>query len=79
MFNLLMFRQSPVLYLTRELGVQPATIGLIYALGGVGGLLGAVAAERAQWLYWDGSHHRHIAVVSRFVFNGLTDGRFVGG
>jgi MFS family permease len=33
-----------VLYVTRELGLQPAVIGLIYAISGPGALLGAVAA-----------------------------------
>ncbi len=66
MFNLLMFRQSPVLYLTRELGVQPATIGLIYALGGVGGLLGAVAAERLNGFIGMGR-----TIVISQLFHGL--------
>jgi predicted MFS family arabinose efflux permease len=35
-----------VLYLTRELGMQPAAIGLLYALAGAGGLLGASLAPR---------------------------------
>jgi MFS family permease len=33
-----------VLYVTRELGLQPAVIGLIYAISGPGALLGAVMA-----------------------------------
>ena len=33
-----------VLYVTRELGLQPAVIGLIYAISGPGALLGAVIA-----------------------------------
>lgn len=33
-----------VLYLTRELGLQPAAVGLIFAVGGPGALLGAVMA-----------------------------------
>jgi MFS family permease len=35
-----------VLYVTRELGLQPAVIGLIYAVSGPGALLGAVIAGR---------------------------------
>jgi MFS family permease len=34
-----------VLYLTRTLGVPPALIGVIFALGSAGGLLGALAAR----------------------------------
>src|SRR5439155_26012732 len=33
-----------VLYVTRELGIQPAVLGLIYAVTGPGALLGAVLA-----------------------------------
>ena len=35
-----------VLYVTRELGLQPAVVGLIYAVSGPGALLGAVIAGR---------------------------------
>ena len=35
-----------VLYVTRELGLQPAVIGLIFAVSGPGALLGAVTAGR---------------------------------
>jgi len=35
-----------LLYLTRHLALAPATLGVIFALGGIGFLLGAVAAER---------------------------------
>jgi MFS family permease len=55
-----------ILYLTRELGVQPATIGLIYALGGVGGLLGAVAAERLNGFIGMGR-----TIVISQLFHGL--------
>lgn len=34
-----------VLYLTDDLDLGPATVGLVFALGGVGALLGALAAE----------------------------------
>ena len=34
-----------VLYLTDDLGLGPATVGLVFALGGVGALLGALAAN----------------------------------
>jgi predicted MFS family arabinose efflux permease len=38
-----------LLYVTRELGLQPAVVGLIYAVSGPGALLGAlVAAEAAR-------------------------------
>ena len=33
-----------VLYVTRELGLQPAAVGLIFAVGGPGALLGAIMA-----------------------------------
>lgn len=36
-----------VLYATRELGLAPATIGLIFAAGGVGAISGAMLARRA--------------------------------
>ena len=40
-----------VLYLTRTLGFSAGQIGLLYALGSVGGLLGALSATRiARWL-----------------------------
>jgi MFS family permease len=35
-----------ILYLTRELGLQPAVIGLLYTFGGLGGVIGAAIAER---------------------------------
>lgn len=35
-----------LLFFTRELGLAPATIGLVYATAGVGGLLGALMAGR---------------------------------
>lgn len=36
-----------VLYLTRDLGLGPSAVGLVFALGGVGALLGALAANPA--------------------------------
>jgi predicted MFS family arabinose efflux permease len=39
-----------MLYATRELGISPATLGSIYAVGSLGGLLGSLVAERlAKW------------------------------
>src|SRR5262249_28193592 len=39
-----------VLFVTRELGVAPATFGVILALGGIGGVVGAIAAgQAARW------------------------------
>jgi predicted MFS family arabinose efflux permease len=35
-----------LLFVTRELGLLPATIGLVYAAAGIGSLLGAVLAAR---------------------------------
>ena len=35
-----------VLYVTRELGLQPAAVGLIFAIGGPGALLGAISAAQ---------------------------------
>ncbi len=34
-----------VLYLTRELGLGPGAVGLVFATGGIGALIGAVAAD----------------------------------
>jgi MFS family permease len=40
-----------VLYATRELGISPVILGSMYAVAGVGGLLGSLFAERlAKWL-----------------------------
>ena len=36
-----------VLYATRELGLNPATVGLLFAVGGVGAIPGALVAELA--------------------------------
>ncbi len=36
-----------VLYLTRELGLSPGLIGLVFSAGSIGGLIGAVLAGRA--------------------------------
>jgi MFS family permease len=55
-----------ILYLTRELGVQPATLGLIYALGGAGGLLGATVVGRLNGRYGMG----RTIVVSQ-LFHGI--------
>ncbi len=39
-----------VLYLTADLGLGPAAVGLVFALGGVGALLGALVAQpAARW------------------------------
>jgi predicted MFS family arabinose efflux permease len=35
-----------VLYVTREVGVSPAVLGALYAIGSVGGLLGSLVADR---------------------------------
>jgi MFS family permease len=46
-FNL-MFGALFILYATRELGVRPGVLGLILAVGAVGGVIGAVAAPRVS-------------------------------
>ncbi len=43
-----------LLFLTRELGVAPATIGLVFGVGGVGSLAGAVLASRIARLVGTG-------------------------
>jgi MFS family permease len=45
LFNF-MFAALFVLYATRELGIEPATLGLVLGSGAVGGILGAVLAAR---------------------------------
>jgi MFS family permease len=40
-----------IVYIVRELGLQPAEIGLIFALGNIGALLGAVLSSRIpKWI-----------------------------
>lgn len=55
-----------ILYLTRELGLQPAMIGLIYAFGGLGGVIGAPLAERLVRSLGTGR-----AIVLSQLFHGL--------
>jgi MFS family permease len=43
----LMFMAVYVLYMTRDLGLTPAGVGLVFATGGVGALAGALVAEPA--------------------------------
>jgi predicted MFS family arabinose efflux permease len=43
-----------MLFLTRELGFTPAAIGLVYAIGGVGALVGAVLSGRVSRLVGTG-------------------------
>src|SRR5439155_929026 len=50
------FGTSYLLYANKELGLDPASIGIIAALGGVGSLLGAVMSIAVVWL----SPVRHI-------------------
>ena len=45
-FGLAIQETMLVLFLTRELGFTPATIGLVYAVGGGGALVGAVLSGR---------------------------------
>lgn len=42
LFNTISFTMLPI-FLLRELGLSPASMGVIFALGAVGGLLGAIA------------------------------------
>ena len=37
-----------LLYVTREVGMTPALVGVVFSIGSLGSLLGAVVAERAQ-------------------------------
>jgi MFS family permease len=55
-----------ILYLTRELSLQPAVIGLIYTFGGVGGVIGASIADRLVRFLGTGR-----AIVLSQVFHGL--------
>ena len=55
-----------ILYLTRELGAQPATLGLIYALGGAGGVLGAAVVGRLNSRFGMGR-----TIVISQLFHGL--------
>ena len=55
-----------ILYLTRELGVTPATLGLIYALGGAGGVLGAAVVGRLNGRFGMGR-----TIVISQLFHGL--------
>jgi MFS family permease len=55
-----------ILYLTRELGVQAGTLGLIYALGGAGGVLGALLVRRLNGRFGMG----HTIVISQ-LFHGI--------
>jgi MFS family permease len=45
LFDAMMF-SIYVLYVVRELGITPAALGLIFAIGGGGGLIGALVANR---------------------------------
>jgi len=45
LFDAVMF-SIYVLYVVRELGIAPAALGLIFAIGGTGGLLGALISNR---------------------------------
>jgi MFS family permease len=51
-----------ILYVTRELGVRPGTLGLVLGAGAVGGVLGAVVASRIG---------RRIGVGPAFVLGSL--------
>jgi len=55
-----------ILYLTRELHLQAATLGLIYALGGAGGVLGVTVVERLNGRFGMG----RTIVVSQ-LFHGI--------
>src|SRR5215472_2669259 len=37
-----------VVYVTRDLGLRPATLGLVFSAGGLGGIAGALAVRRLQ-------------------------------
>lgn len=47
-FSGLVFFAVYVLYLTDDLGLGPAAVGLVFSLGGLGALLGALSAGRAS-------------------------------
>lgn len=50
LFNTL-FETVSLLYMTRHLGLNPGLIGLIFSIGGVGFLVGALTAERTtRWI-----------------------------
>ena len=62
-----MFLSVYVLYMTRHLGLGPVTVGLVFATGGVGSLVGALVAGRAERRYGPGP----VMVYAVLVF-GLT-------
>ena len=49
-----MFNSVYVLYMTRDLGLGPVAVGLVFATGGVGSLAGALVAGRAARRYGPG-------------------------
>ena len=59
-----------ILYLVRELGLDPGTIGLIFALGNIGVLLGALLSERVGRLDRHRPDHRRVAFFSSFSLRG---------
>lgn len=55
-----------ILYMTRELGIEPALLGLVFAAFGPGLLLGALVAERAARRYGPGP-----AMLAAMLLNGV--------
>lgn len=47
-FSGLVFLAAYVIYMTKDLGLGPTAVGMVFALGGLGALLGATVAERAS-------------------------------
>ena len=58
-----------VLYMTRDLGLSPGAIGLVFAVGGVGALIGALLADPARRRF--GAGPTIIAAQSLFGLTGL--------
>lgn len=56
-----------VLYLTRELGLGPAVVGMVFALGGLGALLGSFLADPAARWFGQGP-----AMVGAMVLCGIS-------
>jgi MFS family permease len=54
-----------LLFLTRELGLEPAVMGLVFAIGGIGSFVGALLAERVTARFGLGR-----TLVATFVIGG---------
>ena len=58
-----MFLSVYVLYMTRDLGLGPVAVGLVFATGGVGSLAGALVAGRVARRYGPGPAMLHAVLL----------------